>query len=61
MIEPNDYAEIENVSKNECFDRWKGVKWTTYKDNPERGTCQSDYDFDEWAADYESRSEGDKE
>ncbi|HEY9598674.1 MAG TPA: hypothetical protein V6D33_13490 [Cyanophyceae cyanobacterium] len=57
MPDSNDYAKIKNVSESECFERWKGIRWTPDTNNPERGTCDSEYDFDGWAAKYEGEEE----
>lgn len=53
----NGYAYMENVSKEECYGKWKGVDWAANKDNPKLGLCESDYDFDGWAAEYEEKEE----
>ncbi len=55
--DPSEYAEIQNVTKEECFDRWDGVDWTPYEDDPNRGICESDYDFDGWATEHEGGEE----
>lgn len=55
--DPNEYARIENTSQEECFERWQGVDWTPYEENPKLGRCDSDYDFDGWAAEHEGDEE----
>lgn len=52
--DPNEgYAYIDNVSEEECYDRWDGNSWTADDNNPDVGTCESSFDFDGWAAEHE--------
>lgn len=53
--EPRRFAEIQNVSEEECYERWQGVKWVADENNPEVGVCDSDFDFDSWATEYEEK------
>lgn len=54
MADPNDgYAYIENVSEDECYEKWEGNDWVADDDNPEVGICESNFDFDAWAEEYE--------
>lgn len=42
------YAYIDNVTKEECFERWEGVMWVPKTTDSPVGLCKSDYDFDAW-------------
>lgn len=54
MAEPNDgYAYVEGVSEEECYERWEGVDWVADDDNSGVGVCESNFDFDGWADEYE--------
>lgn len=53
----DESAYIEDISEEECRGRWKGIDWVANKDNPSLGLCESDYDFDGWAAEYEEKEE----
>jgi hypothetical protein len=48
-------SEIQNVTQEECFDRWKGQYW--YNTSGDKGTCGSDYDFDGWIEQHEQEQE----
>lgn len=48
-------AEIQNVSEDECYERWEGVYWEPYENGSDTGICQSNFDFDGWAAEYEQK------
>lgn len=54
--EPRRFAEIQNVSKKECYEKWKGVRWVADEETPDVGVCDSDFDFDGWAAEYEEKN-----
>lgn len=53
----NGHAYIDGVPKEECFERWEGVNWKPSKNDPKVGRCKSNYDFDNWIAEYESKKE----
>lgn len=55
MPDKSEYSRIDNVTEEECFDRWQGVRWQG--DEGDKGTCYSDYDFDGWS---KEKEEGDE-
>lgn len=52
--DPKDgYAYIENTTEEECRDKWDGNDWTPDTEGSETGICESNFDFDAWAEEYE--------
>lgn len=51
----NGYAYIENVSEEECFERWDGVDWKPIEEGSSLGICKSDFDFDTWVTEHEKQ------
>ncbi|QSJ16594.1 hypothetical protein JYQ62_33610 [Nostoc sp. UHCC 0702] len=59
MPDPNEkYSYIDNVSEEECYEKWEGNDWVADDNNPEVGVCESNFDFDAFSFLLKSNKKG---